>query len=167
MLRSFGSSFLLESCSKPWVVFVQIVCAEIRVLLDAIETSNAESSGPHMLPICLEILHQIVKFLVNMPEDDAKRLLLLSSTQQSLVDTIIALVAFMDDVYANYELALLSKGHAKAYPIMDTQNIVLSLRVLSDWIAEETEMPAKELKTVLQCATTLCQYGYHCFIIIR
>jgi hypothetical protein len=163
MLRCFGSSFLLAECSKPWVIFVQIVCAEVRVLLDQIDSSGKESEdtrADHMLPVCLEIMHEVVKYLVLVPEEDAKKLLLLESTQQALVDTILALVAYLDDVYANYELALVESGDIdSSYLIMDCQNVILSLRVVSEWVAEETEMPKKELKSVLKCAVLLCDKG--------
>lgn len=159
---------MLSDCSKPWVLFVQIVCAEVRVLLDQIDSAGKQvddSRANHMLPVCLEIMHELVKFLVIVPEDDAKKLLLLESTQQALVDTILALVAYLDDVYANYELALV-EGRKDAYGIMDCQNVILSLRVVSEWVAEETEMPKKELKSVLKCAVLLCDKGYVLFDLI-
>jgi hypothetical protein len=163
MLRCFGSTFLLSSCSKPWVLFVQIVSAEIRVLLDQIDSNGKEcddSRANHMLPVCLEIMHEVVKYLVLVPEDDAKKLLLLESTQKALVDTVLALVAYLDDVYANYELALVESGDMdSSYLIMDCQNVILSLRVVSEWVSEETEMPKKELKSVLKCAVLLCDNG--------
>lgn len=159
VIRWFGSGFLIKEGTKPWIVYIQIVCAEVRVLLDQTETSESDDRTGHMLPICLEILREIVNLLVNSSDDDAANLILLSSTRQALVGTIVALIAYLDDVYANYELQKISDGAERAYRRLDNHNVILSLRVVADWIAEENDMPKKELDATLRCAVLLCSKG--------
>jgi len=152
MLRFFGPFFLLDITTKPTILLIHIVCAEIRVLLDQIDTDASQPSTDtrpiHMLPICLELMQGIINLLIILPQDvinGATSAKILPTAQKALVEAILAIVAFLDDIHANYLLAAIASPETAYTIIIDRQIVVLSLRIISEWIAEESNMPKKKL----------------------